>query len=89
MPFEEDVPDDVDQMIQQLQQCDPADLRRARRHHRRALEALRNGCYEALGEDTRNQLIGRLQTDLDALNHVLDGVKNQTRREELATAGAA
>ena len=60
-----------DQMMNQLQRCAPEDLRRARRHHRRALEALRNGCYEALCEDTRDQLIGRLQVDLDALNQAL------------------
>ena len=63
--------DTLEQMMNQLQRCAPEDLRRARRHHRRALEALRNGCYEALCEDTRDQLIGRLQVDLDALNRAL------------------
>mgnify|MGYP006286517921 CR=1 len=70
MPLDE-APEDFGQMVNQLETCDPEDLRRARRHHRRALEALRNGCYEALCEDTRSVLIGRLQADLDALNRVL------------------
>jgi hypothetical protein len=70
MPIEEP-PKDFGEMVHQLEKCNRDDLQRAQRHHRRALEALRNGCYEALCEDTRDRLIGRLQTDLDALNQVL------------------
>jgi len=61
----------VEEAVQALQKCSPDDLRRARRHHRRALEALQDGCYDALGDDTRGTLIQRLKADLTALNRAL------------------
>jgi hypothetical protein len=54
-----------------LRERDPDDLKRARRHHRRALTALKGGCYDALGGKTRTQLIRRLTADLEAINRAL------------------
>jgi hypothetical protein len=71
MPIEEPVADFAD-AVQKLQQCDSADLRRARQHHRRALESLQNGGYSGLSDATRKRLVGRLRANLKALNHVLD-----------------
>jgi hypothetical protein len=71
MPIEEPVEDFAD-AVQKLKQCDSADLRRARQHHRRALESLRDGGYSGLSEATREHLVGRLRSNLKALNHVLD-----------------
>ena len=71
MPIEEPV-DDFADAVQKLKQCDSADLRRARQHHRRALESLQDGGYSGLSEATREHLVGRLRSNLKALNHVLD-----------------
>lgn len=70
MPIDGDV-DTVEEAVSELRKCDPSDLRRARRHHRRALKALENGLYGAINEETRNQLVGRLRSDLEALNQAL------------------
>jgi uncharacterized membrane protein YccC len=64
-------PDDLDELVRALRSCSPSDLRRARRHHRRALTALTDGCYDALSDETRRQLIRRLREDLTALNRAL------------------
>ena len=64
-------PDDPDELVQALRGCSPNELRRARRHHRRALKALTNGRYNALSDQTRERLIGRLREDLTALNQAL------------------
>lgn len=69
------IDDSVDSMadaVQQLKTCNPQDLRRARRHHRRALAALEDGSYETLADDTRSQLVTRLRTDLEALDRALN-----------------
>jgi hypothetical protein len=50
----------------------PEDLARARRHHRRALRALEAGGFDALETGTRQALIRRLKSDLDALDEALD-----------------
>ena len=71
MPIEEPV-DDFEDAVQKLRQCNSTELRRARQHHRRALESLQDGGYSALSEATRNHLADRLRTNLNALNHVLD-----------------
>jgi hypothetical protein len=74
MPIDRDGSvDSLDDAVHALRQCDPAELRRARRHHRRALSALERGSYEALGDDTRAQLVNRLRTDLEALDRALHG----------------
>jgi hypothetical protein len=57
--------------VEMLRKRDPDDLKRARRHHRRALTALKGGCYDALGGTTRTQLIQRLTADLEAINRAL------------------
>ncbi|WP_103029467.1 hypothetical protein [Salinibacter altiplanensis] len=47
-------------------------LQQARRHHRHALRALREGCYDSLSPGTRDRLVQRLKTGLVALNRTLD-----------------
>lgn len=71
LPIEEPV-QDVDEAIAKLEQCDSTELRRAHKHHRRALESLRNGGYSGLSDATREHLADRLRKNLNALNHVLD-----------------
>ena len=71
MPIEEPV-ENFEDAVQKLRQCNSTELRRARQHHRRALESLQDGGYSALSEATREHLTGRLRTNLKALNHVLD-----------------
>lgn len=68
-----DVPvDDTEEAAERLQQCSSAALRRARKHHRRALESLRTGGYSALSEATRDRLAARLRKNLKALNRALE-----------------
>lgn len=71
LPIEEPV-QDFNDAIAKLEQCDSTELRRARKHHRRALESLRNGGYTGLSDATREHLADRLRKNLNALNHVLD-----------------
>lgn len=83
MPIEEPVAH-FEEAVQKLKQCPQAELLRARRHHRRALEALHNGGYKALSDTTRKQLLDRLKTDLEALNHALHEMEetvDRTNRE--------
>lgn len=65
-------PSDFDEAVRKLKQRPTDELRRARKHHRRALKALRNDGYEALPDPTRDRLIKRFQTNLTALNDVLE-----------------
>ena len=68
-----DVPvDDTEEAVERLQRCSSAALRRARKHHRRALESLRTGGYSALSEATRDRLAARLRKNLKALNRALE-----------------
>jgi len=68
-----DVPvDDIEEAVERLQRCSSAALRRARKHHRRALESLRTGGYSALSEATRDRLAARLRKNLKALNRALE-----------------
>jgi hypothetical protein len=71
MPIDEPV-GDLDDAVRKLKQCSSTELRRARQHHRRALESLRQGGYSALSESTRDRLISRLRHNLKALNRALD-----------------
>lgn len=71
MPIEEPI-ENVEDAVQKLQQCSSTELRRARQHHRRALESLRQGGYTALSESTKTQLIEHLRKNLKALNDALD-----------------
>lgn len=70
MPIDEPI-DDLDDAVAQLRECSSTELRRARKHHRRALTALQNGGYRCLPDATRDRLAARLQTHLDALNRAL------------------
>lgn len=65
---------------EKLRQCSVEELKRARRHHRRALKSLQNGGYGALSDGTRDDLIERLRTELEALNQALNE-PNQTPDE--------
>jgi hypothetical protein len=68
-----DVPvDDTEEAVERLQRCSSAALRRARKHHRRALESLDTGGYSALSEATRDRLAARLRKNLKALNRALE-----------------
>jgi hypothetical protein len=71
MPIEEPV-DDLNDAVRKLRQCSSTELRRARRHHRRAIESLQQGGYNALSASTRDHLLNRLRRNLKALNHALD-----------------
>ena len=71
MPIETPV-EETEEAVEQLRQCSSAELRRARTHHRRALEALRNGGYSNLSEPTRKRLTDQLRSNLDALNRALE-----------------
>lgn len=71
MPIDGPV-DDLEETVERLRQCSSTALRRARAHHRRALEALRTGGYSALSEATRDRLADRLRSNLKALNRALD-----------------
>jgi len=64
--------DDLEEAVGKLKSCSSTELRRARRHHRRAIESLQEGGYSALSEATRDHLLSRLRTRLKALNQVLD-----------------
>ena len=68
----ESAPSDLDEAVQELTERPEDELRQARKHHRRALKALREDTYEALPEETREQLVRRLQTNLTALNAALE-----------------
>lgn len=71
MPIEEPVKN-TDEAVAKLRQCDSTELRRARKHHRRALESLQNGGYSCLADATRTHLAARLRNNLDALNQALN-----------------
>lgn len=66
------IPQDFEAAVAKLKQRDRDDLERARKHHRRALKALREGAYDTLPEETRDQLSKQLLTNLTALNEALD-----------------
>ena len=84
MPIEEPV-ENFEDAVQKLRQCSSTELRRARQHHRRALESLRDGGYNALSEATRAHLTGRLRTNLKALNHVLDATPADSSTDAAST----
>ncbi|MFB6229874.1 MAG: hypothetical protein ABEL04_01860 [Salinibacter sp.] len=63
---------DVEEAVRTLEGYPPDELRRARKHHRRALEALRDNAYNALSGDTRKRLVRRFRTNLRILNKALD-----------------
>lgn len=71
MPIEVPV-ENVEEAVEQLKRCSSTELRRARKHHRRALESLRTGGYSALSEATRDCLAARLRRNLKALNRALE-----------------
>lgn len=84
-----DSADSVEEAARALQKCPPDDLRRAQQHHRRALEALQDGCYDALDDDTRGTLIRRLKADLTALNEALEAAACGTMNAAAGTDARA
>lgn len=66
-----DRPNDYETLVEELEARPPDELRQARTHHRRALEALRGGAYESLSTETRAQLVQRFHMNLKALNEAL------------------
>lgn len=80
MPIEGPV-DDLEAAVQKLKCCPAPELRRAREHHRRALESLNNGGYTSLSESTRNDLIGHLRQNITALNRALASDSTNTSAE--------
>lgn len=85
-------PDDPEKTVQQLKQRPTDDLKRARKHHRRALRALQDGAYDALPEETRTQLIKRLRGNLRALNKALEAstrTANPSTKKTRSTASSS
>lgn len=70
MPIDGDV-DSLEAAVEKLLVCDSNELRRARRHHRRALSALENGSYDTLSAHKRSELVRRLRADLEALDRAI------------------
>lgn len=70
LPLDEPV-SDVQEAVPKLTECSEAELQRARKHHRRAVQALRDGGYGALSASTREHLLKRLRQNLEALNLAL------------------
>lgn len=67
-----DMPSDVEEAVEQLAQRPKDELHQARKHHRRALKALRDGAYDALSDETRERLTHQFRLNLRALNQALD-----------------
>jgi len=67
-----DEPSDFEDAVEQLAQQPEDELRHARKHHRRALTALRDGAYDALSDETRERLTQQFRCSLRALNRALD-----------------
>ena len=65
-------PSDLEEAVHALRKRPTEELQRARKHHCRALKSLRDGGYDALPEETREQLVQRLQSSLTALNKALE-----------------
>lgn len=78
------IPSEFEEAVSQLRQRSRDDLVRARKHHRRALKALREGAYDALPDETRDKLTEQLLTNLTALNEALDNpdASDQTSQTE-------
>lgn len=62
----------LEEAVEQLRCRPEEELRRARKHHRRALKALQDGAYEALSAETRDRLVHQFRSGLRALNQALD-----------------
>lgn len=77
LPLEEP-PSDYEKAVQELKERPADELHQARKHHRRALKALRDGAYSALSESTRERLVKRFHTNLKALNDALNSGETDT-----------
>ncbi|PEN15286.1 hypothetical protein CRI94_03125 [Longibacter salinarum] len=63
------------------------DVRRALRHHARALRALRGSAYETLSDATRSRLIEKLENDWAELKSRLRSMRNSTNGSEQSLDG--
>jgi len=93
MPIDGDV-DSIEAAVEKLLACDSNDLRRARRHHRRALSALENGSYDTLSDRKRSELVRRLRVDLEALDRAIHrggspSSDDRSERHSTPSAGAS
>lgn len=88
MPIEEPV-EDFDTAVEKLRRCTSTELRRARKHHRRALESLQNGGYHSLSDATREHLVERLRNNLAALNQALDASPSSPKNPSKEADGAS
>lgn len=66
------MPSDLEEAVEELRKRPAKELREARKRQRRALKALREGGYDALPEETREQLAQQFRTSLTALNKALE-----------------
>lgn len=83
----ETIPSEFEAAVRELKQRSRKDLQQARKHHRRALKALHEGAYDALPEETREQLTKQLHTNLKALNEALeDGTASDTEPDSDASS---
>lgn len=76
------VPPEFEEAVSKLRQRSRDELVRARKHHRRALKALREGAYDALPDETREQLTKQMLTNLTALNEALDDPDTSGERSQ-------
>jgi hypothetical protein len=65
------------------------DLRRALRHHTRALRALRGSAYETLSDATRRQLIEKLENDWAELKRRLRAMGGSPERASVRRAATS
>ncbi|WP_263786777.1 hypothetical protein [Salinibacter grassmerensis] len=72
----------LEEAVEELRRRPEDELRRARKHHQRALKALQNGAYEALSEETRGRLTNQFRSGLHALNQALDEVEASNGSDE-------
>lgn len=84
LPVEKPV-EDVEDAVKKLKTCTSTELRRARQHHRRAIESLQDGGYSALPEDTRDDLLSHLRRNLEALNRALDARSSSSHSSSTAS----
>jgi hypothetical protein len=82
-------PSDFEDAVEKLRQRPTDELQRARKHHRRALKALRDDGYEALPDATRERLISRFQENLTALNEALTTEEPATETPGRAQSSAS
>lgn len=77
-----------EEAVEQLQGRPEEELRRAQKHHRRALKALQDGAYEALSAETRDRLVHQFRSGLRALNQALDEAGTSAPEENTSASSS-